>query len=80
MLHVLMIEALVEEADVVCDRARQQLVILHHDAGMVAERARSECGQRQTVDQHLAVGGLEQAKHHLHQRCLAAARRTGDRE
>ena len=54
MHHVLELEALVEKADVVGDRAGQQLIILHHHTDAPAKGFVPEDAQRHAVDQDLA--------------------------
>jgi len=54
MHHVLELEALVEEANVVGDRAGQQLVVLHHHADAPAKGLVADDAQRHAVDQDLA--------------------------
>ena len=74
MHHVLELEALVKKADIVGDRARQQLVVLHHHANALAEGFVAEDPQWHAVNQDLGGGRLQQPEDHLQQCRLATAR------
>lgn len=70
----------IEERNVLGDGAGKELVILRHRADLRAPAGDAVSLQRLPIDQHLAVGGLEQPHHDLHQRGLAAARGTDERD
>ena len=76
--HQLLVARIGKEADVVGDRSRQKLVVLHHGGDLVAIGADAERPQRNSIDEYLAARRLQQAEHDLHQRGLAAARRPHD--
>jgi hypothetical protein len=73
MHHVLDLETLVEETDVVGDRARKQLVILHYDADAFPKGLMPEDAQWHSIDQDLARAWFEQPQYHLQQCRLSAA-------
>jgi hypothetical protein len=69
---------LLEEADVLHDAAGQEMIVLHHGLDLAAIGALAPHRQHDAVDQHRAVGRLEQPDHDLDQRGLAAAGRAPD--
>ena len=78
--HPVLVIDRVEKADVVGDRARQQLILLHDRADVFPIGARTDRRQRNPVNEDLAGGRLQQPEHDLDERRLAAARRAADRD
>src|ERR1700757_2647521 len=80
MHHMLELKALVEETDVVGDRARQQLVVLHYNTNALAKGLVPKDAQRHAVDQDFPRSWLQQSEDHFQQCRLATARWSGDRQ
>jgi hypothetical protein len=78
--HPVLVIDCVEKADVVGDRARQQLIFLHDRADIFPIGTRAHRRQRNPVNQHIARGRLQQPEHDLDESRLAPARWAADRD
>src|ERR1700758_1990421 len=78
MHHMLEFEALVEETDVVGNRARQQLVVLHYNTNALAKGLVPKDAQRHAVDQDFPRSWLQQTEDNFQQCRLPTTGWSGD--